>query len=89
MSHAGDTYDMGGGYYLYDTCGNDLLALGADDNQPIQDMEKAQRDIEAAASVAIDALGELETTTMQWMNEWMRLRAYQYCGGYMLSLIHI
>ena len=29
-STAGDTYDMGGGYFLYDTCGADLLALSAD-----------------------------------------------------------
>ena len=29
-SIAGDTYDMGGGYFLYDTCGADLLALSAD-----------------------------------------------------------
>eukprot|EP01062_Namystynia_karyoxenos_P063870 TRINITY_DN5666_c0_g1_i1.p2 TRINITY_DN5666_c0_g1~~TRINITY_DN5666_c0_g1_i1.p2 ORF type:complete len:503 (+),score=127.94 TRINITY_DN5666_c0_g1_i1:78-1586(+) len=28
MSEAGDTYDMGGGYFLYDTCSPDLLALG-------------------------------------------------------------
>ena len=48
MSHAGDTYDMGGGYYLYDTCGNDLLALGPD-NKPIEDFEQAQQDVMAAA----------------------------------------
>ena len=27
---AGDTNSMGGGYFLYDTCGDDLLALGPD-----------------------------------------------------------
>lgn len=47
LSQAGDTYDMGGGYYLYDTCGNDLLALG-EDNRPIQDMEKARLDVQSA-----------------------------------------
>ena len=26
-SVAGDTYDMGGGYFLYDTCNRDLMAL--------------------------------------------------------------
>jgi hypothetical protein len=33
-SIAGDTYDMGGGYFLYDTCGADLLALTADGRGP-------------------------------------------------------
>lgn len=33
-SVAGDTYDMLGGYYLYDTCYNDLLALDREDNLP-------------------------------------------------------
>eukprot|EP00940_MAST-03C_sp_MAST-3C-sp2_P002960 g2960.t1 len=32
LSVAGDTYTMGGGYFLYDTCGSDLLALGGDDD---------------------------------------------------------
>ena len=31
MAYAGDVYTMGGGYYLYDTCGSDLLARGDDD----------------------------------------------------------
>jgi hypothetical protein len=58
MSHAGDTYDMGGGYYLYDSCGEDLLALGPD-NKPIQDMERALKDIRAAAEAIISANGVL------------------------------
>ena len=33
-SIAGDTYDMGGGYFLYDTCGADLLALSNDKRTP-------------------------------------------------------
>jgi len=33
-SVAGDTYDMGGGYYLYDTCSQDMLALDKNDNLP-------------------------------------------------------
>lgn len=33
-SVAGDTYDMGGGYFLYDTCSADLLALNKSSNQP-------------------------------------------------------
>lgn len=33
-SVAGDTYDMGGGYYLYDSCSKDLLALDKNDNLP-------------------------------------------------------
>merc|ERR1712216_170600 len=33
-SIAGDTYDMGGGYYLYDTCSQDMLALDKFDNLP-------------------------------------------------------
>lgn len=54
LSHAGDTYDMGGGYYLYDTCGNDLLALGPD-NFPIQDMEKAQADIASTVKMSLSS----------------------------------
>jgi serine carboxypeptidase-like clade 1 len=34
LSSAGDTYQMGGGYYLYDTCDGDLLDLNATLNQP-------------------------------------------------------
>ncbi len=33
-SIAGDTYDMGGGYFLYDTCGADLLALSNEKRAP-------------------------------------------------------
>jgi serine carboxypeptidase-like clade I len=36
MSSAGDTYEMGGGYYLYDTCDPDLLALDPVTNVPRQ-----------------------------------------------------
>jgi len=34
MSVAGDTYDMGGGYFLYDTCTEDMLALSKEDHKP-------------------------------------------------------
>jgi len=34
LSVAGDTYDMGGGYYLYDQCSADMLALNKEDNKP-------------------------------------------------------
>ena len=34
LEEAGDTYEMGGGYYLYDTCGPDLLALDAETHRP-------------------------------------------------------
>ena len=53
---------MGGGYYLYDTCGNDLLALG-EDNRPIQDMEKARLDVQSAV-VRLNADGTIASTTM-------------------------
>lgn len=33
-SIAGDTYRMGGGYFLYDTCSEDMMALNPDDNLP-------------------------------------------------------
>jgi hypothetical protein len=46
-SIAGDTYRMGGGYFLYDTCSEDMMALG-DDHLP--------HPIEAAAAAA--AAGE-------------------------------
>merc|ERR1711865_1126776 len=36
-SVAGDTYDMGGGYFLYDTCSRDMLALDKQDNMPHPD----------------------------------------------------
>jgi len=34
LSSAGDTYNMGGGYYLYDTCDGDLLDMDASTHQP-------------------------------------------------------
>jgi hypothetical protein len=34
LTEAGDTYKMGGGYYLYDTCDPDLLALDAETHRP-------------------------------------------------------
>merc|ERR1719174_2637536 len=34
LSVAGDTYDMGGGYFLYDTCDPDLLALDPTTHRP-------------------------------------------------------
>jgi serine carboxypeptidase-like clade 1 len=33
-SIAGDTYEMGGGYFLYDSCGKDLLALDQSTGRP-------------------------------------------------------
>ena len=34
LSSAGDTYQMGGGYYLYDTCDPDLLSLDSATSRP-------------------------------------------------------
>jgi serine carboxypeptidase-like clade 1 len=34
LAEAGDTYEMGGGYYLYDTCDPDLLALDPKTHRP-------------------------------------------------------
>merc|ERR1711953_796097 len=34
LSIAGDTYDMGGGYFLYDTCSRDMLAMDKNDHRP-------------------------------------------------------
>jgi hypothetical protein len=34
LREAGDTYDMGGGYFLYDTCGEDLLAIDPKTHKP-------------------------------------------------------
>lgn len=34
MSVTGDTYSMGGGYFLYDTCSQDMLALSPGDHLP-------------------------------------------------------
>ena len=40
-SVAGDTYDMGGGYFLYDTCNRDLMALDKAQNVPLSQLGKS------------------------------------------------
>ena len=37
-SIAGDTYSMGGGYFLYDTCSEDMMALSPTDHMPRSDV---------------------------------------------------
>eukprot|EP00755_Sulcionema_specki_P007838 Sspe_Gene.39311::Locus_18961_Transcript_1_1_Confidence_1.000_Length_1578::g.39311::m.39311/K16296/SCPL-I; serine carboxypeptidase-like clade I len=44
MSEAGDTYDMGGGYFLYDTCGTDLLTVGKDGRTTQRDLPVPSRE---------------------------------------------
>lgn len=46
MSIAGDTYRMGGGYFLYDTCSEDMMALG-DDHLPHPDEAADRRRLQA------------------------------------------
>ena len=50
ISSAGDTYQMGGGYYLYDTCDPDLLALDPATHLPrdVQENEYVEIEIENA-----------------------------------------
>eukprot|EP00040_Diaphanoeca_grandis_P039304 m.258713 g.258713 ORF g.258713 m.258713 type:complete len:511 (-) comp36943_c0_seq1:277-1809(-) len=72
MSKAGDTYDMGGGYFLYDTCTADLLALDNTTNLP-----KHHEDLQFGASAESvptypNDSGEYacgqEKATMIWLN---------------------
>ena len=69
LSHAGDTYDMGGGYYLYDTCGNDLLALDPRTNFPMEDVAQARRDL-ARGAAAITASGFLMRACITIVLSW-------------------
>ena len=71
-SIAGDTYDMGGGYFLYDTCGTDLSALDSATSRPRQGVQPKppQRSIALAAydrwaqpKVQINADGAAETVS--------------------------
>jgi serine carboxypeptidase-like clade 1 len=46
-SIAGDTYQMGGGYFLYDTCSEDMMALSEEDHLPHPEEAGEQREMEA------------------------------------------
>lgn len=52
-SIAGDTYQMGGGYFLYDSCGRDLLALDAETHAPNR-AATPQRPTAAVANAAFE-----------------------------------
>lgn len=65
-SIAGDTYDMGGGYFLYDTCGADLLALTADGRGPTR--PSAER---VANAYALDS-GEYACGQENAAQAWLR-----------------
>eukprot|EP00037_Helgoeca_nana_P014868 m.139059 g.139059 ORF g.139059 m.139059 type:complete len:506 (-) comp22749_c0_seq2:1537-3054(-) len=69
LSEAGDTYSMGGGYFLYDTCSADLLALG--NQSKVMDTRQPTASQIAASEYAIDsgeyACGQ-ERATQIWLN---------------------
>ncbi|KAJ1457876.1 peptidase S10, serine carboxypeptidase [Pelagophyceae sp. CCMP2097] len=63
-SIAGDTYDMGGGYFLYDSCGADLLH--ADDSGVLQ-ARAAKVPTEFAETAGEYACGQENAATL-WLN---------------------
>lgn len=69
MNEAGDTYDMGGGYYLYDHCGEDLLRVG-EDGTPITQREGpvgTARQSSGDPATAVYKCGQ-ERASVEWLN---------------------
>jgi len=63
-SAAGDTYDMGGGYFLYDACADDLLALGRERRRPARPARTDAYDLDAGEY----ACGQ-ENAAQEWLND--------------------
>ena len=97
LSSAGDTYQMGGGYYLYDTCDGDLLDLDNGTHRPrqVHDKEytvahlvrvqrKAQQRRQQLHSVSPDLadLAEIEVSEPQWMTRAAAQEYYNDAGAY-------
>ena len=67
-SIAGDTYDMGGGYFLYDTCAADLVAYRADGRAPAR---PTVEQIDKAWSLDLDS-GEYACGQENAATAWLR-----------------
>merc|ERR1719270_3368904 len=67
---------MGGGYYLYDTCARDLLALSKEDNRPHP--EEAARAFTSRSSLAFpNTAGRYACGQERASTAWLNLPAVQ------------
>lgn len=84
LSVAGDTYDMGGGYFLYDTCSRDMLALDKQDNQP----HPERFDLQAApptSSEYSNTAGEYACGQEHGATTWLNLKDVMHAAHVKLS----
>jgi len=76
-SVAGDTYEMGGGYFLYDTCASDLLARDPETHGPQRAAaSRPSAERVAAAGYANDA-GEYSCGQENAAGAWLNVAAVQ------------
>jgi len=72
-SIAGDTYDMGGGYFLYDSCGRDLLGVDAATGRTTERAPRA----EPVGSAYTNSAGEYACGQENAGSYWLNLRRVQ------------
>eukprot|EP01059_Diplonema_ambulator_P009302 TRINITY_DN19136_c0_g1_i1.p1 TRINITY_DN19136_c0_g1~~TRINITY_DN19136_c0_g1_i1.p1 ORF type:complete len:508 (+),score=88.37 TRINITY_DN19136_c0_g1_i1:48-1526(+) len=76
MWEAGDTYEMGGGYFLYDNCQPDLMALSGEGVAEAPSREKAEERRKLRAAYDLNS-GEYACGQERGANVWLNLQEVQ------------